>query len=171
MNRSFPTEPDQAWFVAVPKRQEFTEPSFHFGERVKWKEQPSSSHPYYQTGRILGMTFQADDWHYTITQYTEERRFTFLASPTLQLVSDRDSVRQSLIVPPSPWLMTAAAASHLGISATQLRKLRLNGLFKPGHHYRDTSVPGSGKPRWQWHVERCARALAVPPEQREAPAR
>ncbi|MBD2261098.1 DNA-binding protein [Pseudanabaena sp. FACHB-2040] len=63
--------------------------------------------------------------------------------------------------------MTEAAATLLGISAEQLRHLRRSGLFKAGHHYRDTSIPGSGKPRWQWHVERCAQALAVPPEKRE----
>ncbi|MBM0745161.1 hypothetical protein JOY44_27170 (plasmid) [Phormidium sp. CLA17] len=54
----------------------------------------------------------------------------------------------------------------LGITNNQLRKLRLNGLFKQGFHYRDTSIPNSGLPRWQWHVERCTQALESPLERR-----
>ncbi|MBD1871229.1 DNA-binding protein [Cyanobacteria bacterium FACHB-471] len=64
------------------------------------------------------------------------------------------------------WFFTEPAAFKLGISAEQLRKLRRKGLFKNGHHYRDISVPGSGLPRWQWHVERCVKALEIPPEKR-----
>ncbi|MBD1998049.1 DNA-binding protein [Leptolyngbya sp. FACHB-541] len=52
----------------------------------------------------------------------------------------------------------------LGISEEQLRKLRRNELFKSNYHYRDTSIPGAGRPYWQWHVERCAEALEASPK-------
>lgn len=83
----------------------------------------------------------------------------------LQLVKDSCTLRSALDVKPQ-WFNTAEAAELLNVSPGQLRKLRLNGMFKSGHHYRDTSIPGSNLPRWQWHIERCAKALAVPPEQR-----
>jgi hypothetical protein len=63
-------------------------------------------------------------------------------------------------------MATQAAAATLGLSPAQLRKLRRKQLFKVGYHYRDTSVPGSGLPRWQWHVARCGKALEIPPEKR-----
>ncbi|MDA0673050.1 MAG: type IV toxin-antitoxin system AbiEi family antitoxin domain-containing protein [Cyanobacteria bacterium] len=158
---------DQAWFVAVPKRQEFSAPSFHLGERVKWPVQGTM-----QSGRIFGLTYQPEtDWQYLIRRDSEAPQSGLLEyhpAPTLTLVPDRHSLRDHL-GQQQPWQFTAAAATALGISATQLRRLRRNGLFKVGHHYRDTSLPGSDKPRWQWHIERCTRALATPPEQRDQP--
>lgn len=155
-----------AWLVAVPKRQEFTKPAFHFGERVKWRGYQQAPLPY-RTGRIIGMRFVVDvGWHYTL-EIDDDRAQTVVdqIEPALTLVQDDASVRPQL-ESQSVWLMTADAAAELGISAEQLRKLRRRGLFKVGYHYRDTSVPGSGLPRWQWHRDRCAKALAVPPEQR-----
>ncbi|MBD1887942.1 helix-turn-helix domain-containing protein [Coleofasciculus sp. FACHB-SPT9] len=66
----------------------------------------------------------------------------------------------------SQWLDTAAAAVVLGISARQLRKLRKEGLFKLGKHYRIPSAPGAARPTYQWHPERCAQALETPMEKR-----
>ncbi|WP_242028549.1 hypothetical protein [Pseudanabaena sp. FACHB-2040] len=163
-------EQDQAWFIAVPKRQEFSEPSFHFGERVKWSQRDEAGQRLYCSGRIVGMSFQDDEhWHYTIcldTSPKTDSELTIQRDDGLKLVKDSTCIRDHL-APATHWQMTEAAATLLGISAEQLRHLRRSGLFKAGHHYRDTSIPGSGKPRWQWHVERCAQALAVPPEKRE----
>ena len=76
---------------------------------------------------------------------------------------------ESYLQPPSAWWPTAQAAQVLGLSAEQLRRLRRKGLFKVGHHCRDTSFPNSGLSRWQWHVVRCGQALAVPPKKRGLP--
>ena len=73
---------------------------------------------------------------------------------------------EAYLQPASAWLQTAPAAQVLGISSEQLRKLRRRGLFKVGTHCRDTSIPGSGLARWQWHIERCQQALATPPAKR-----
>lgn len=162
-------EQENAWFVLVPKRQEFPEPIFHFGERVKWIKKSETGQRSYQSGHILGMSCQdGETWHYAI--YLDDISeadpvLTSLRADELKLVKDSRSIRNQL-APTSLWQMTEPAAAYLGVSAEQLRKLRRNGLFRAGFHYRDTSIPGSGKPRWQWHVERCAQALAVPPEKR-----
>ncbi|MBD1860026.1 DNA-binding protein [Leptolyngbya sp. FACHB-1624] len=65
------------------------------------------------------------------------------------------------------WRLTRVAAQKLGVSSEQLRKLRRRGLFKSGYHYRDISVPGSGKSRWQWHLTRCGQALESPSASRK----
>ncbi|MBD2743685.1 helix-turn-helix domain-containing protein [Coleofasciculus sp. FACHB-1120] len=64
------------------------------------------------------------------------------------------------------WLDTAAAAAVLGISARQLRKLRKEGLFKLGKHYRIPSAPGASRPTYQWHCDRIAEVLGTPLEKR-----
>jgi hypothetical protein len=162
-------EQEHAWFIAVPKRQEFTEPPFHFGERVKWKELDETGECTFRSGRIIGLSFLPKDlWQCQVwcDDANDTHQPTFLAARNLKLVKDSVSIRSQIEMPQSSWKMTAEAAELLGLTADQLRKLRRYGLFKQGHHFRDTSVPGSGKPRWQWHVERCTRALAIPPEQR-----
>lgn len=165
---TLPLEQDYAWLIAIPKRQEFTAPPFHFGERVKWQETGATGERSFHSGRILGLSFSLDDaWQCQVCRdEVAEDRCTTLAASRLKLVQDSASIRQQLAARRSAWKMTAKAAAELGITADQLRKLRRRGLFKQGHHFRDTSVPGSGKPRWQWHLERCAKALAVPSEQR-----
>jgi len=168
---------DYAWLLGIPKRQEFTQPKFHFGERVKWGTEATSGTWNWQTGRIIGLSFTANRlWTYLIdldqngqaadTESNEQS----LEEQSLQLVKDSASLRNQL-KPESEWLLTQQAAERLGLSATQLRKLRRKGLFKAGHHYRDTSVPGSGLPRWQWHLERCGKALEVAPERRRPRSR
>jgi hypothetical protein len=168
---------DYAWLIAVPKRQEFTQPTFHLGERVKWSGESPQGHWCCQTGRIMGLTFTSDQqWHYDIqidpmtsdTEVVFER--VWLAAIDLKLLQDAASVRRQL-QPASEWMATQAAAATLGLSPAQLRKLRRKQLFKVGYHYRDTSVPGSGLPRWQWHVARCGKALEIPPEKRPLRAR
>ncbi|MEM6839898.1 MAG: hypothetical protein AAF609_24060 [Cyanobacteria bacterium P01_C01_bin.120] len=159
---------DKAWTVLVPKLAEFNEPQFHFGERVKWKEDPENS-SHYTSGRIFGLYFDAPEtWRYTICPDDSDVPLSLTADISLKLVEDSNSLRDQLR-PQLEWQMTAAAAASLGISAQQLRKLHHTGLFKAGHHCRDTSKPGSSKSRWQWHIKRCEKALSIPPEQRDAP--
>jgi hypothetical protein len=162
---------DIAWFIGVPKRADFTQPPFHFGERVKWWLDVEGVR-HYLTGRIKGMLFTANqDWecwieldrNRTITKYGLED--DVLGASRLTLVKDSSSIRNQL-KPPSEWALTNEAATRLGISSDQLRNLRLKGLFKSGYHYRDSSVPGSARPRWQWHIERCGKALEVSPSKR-----
>lgn len=170
-NNSVVPEADHAWFLAVPKRQEFTMPAFHLGERVKWRVAGEGRSPRYQSGRVMGLVFRASqEWHYIIcvdVPETDAEAWQEHPATVLTLVPDTASIRSQIDLHQSPWQMSEAAAAALGISAAQLRKLRRQGMFKAGHHYRDTSVPGSGKPRWQWHVGRCEKALAIAPEKRD----
>jgi hypothetical protein len=64
------------------------------------------------------------------------------------------------------WLDTNAAATELGLSARQLRRLRKQGLFKLGKHYRITSAPKAGRPTYQWHCQHCSELLETPLEKR-----
>ncbi|MBE9182893.1 helix-turn-helix domain-containing protein [Oculatella sp. LEGE 06141] len=68
------------------------------------------------------------------------------------------------------WLSTAELAAALGITPRRLRDLRKQGLFQLGKHYRIVSGPQSGRPTYQWHRDRCERALEIPMEQREEPS-
>jgi hypothetical protein len=156
-----------AWVIAVPKHAEFTQPSFHFGERVKWVIEVRGNRRCL-TGRIRGCWFcEAGFWEYFIkldinqSLGLELEDFVFLQSSQLSLVNDSDSLRNPTH-PMSEWLNTREAARRLGVSQVQLRKLRLSGLLESGYHCRNTSVPGSSKPRWQWHLERCHQALIKP---------
>ncbi|HEY9877808.1 MAG TPA: hypothetical protein V6D29_05095 [Leptolyngbyaceae cyanobacterium] len=157
-------EHEHAWIIAVPKRQEFTQPSFHFGERVKFCQGQGSDRTW-ETGRITGMHFVEEaQWLYSVLLDDTSALVSCgvqevtAAATELKLVQDSYTIRAQL-QSQSLWLLTAEAALQLGLTASQLRKLRLNGLFKRGHHYRDISVPNSGLPRWQWHVERCNKAI------------
>ena len=163
---------DPAWFVGVPKCQEFTQPQFHFGERVKWSYE-EDGHRIYRTGRILGMKFTpAQQWQYEIhldvesSRSSEGEREVTIPETALTLISDSASIRLQL-QPEPDWRLTRVAAQKLGVSSEQLRKLRRRGLFKSGYHYRDISVPGSGKSRWQWHLTRCSQALEIPSASRK----
>lgn len=157
-------ENEYAWFIAIPKRQEFIQPFFHFGERVKFCQGKGTDLDW-ETGRISGMQFtEEQQWLYNIALDNTSSLLPYgiqevvAREADLKLVKDSYAIREQL-QPERPWLLTAEAALNLGITATQLRKLRLNGLFKRGYHYRDISVPNSGLPRWQWHVERCSKAI------------
>ena len=172
--KTFTHDVDQAWLVVVPKCQEFTQPQFHFGERVKWTHEVNS-HRTHRTCRIIGMKFtSAQQWQYEIGLDVESALpeegdgDVTMTEPALTLVPDAASIRPHP-QPQSDWRLTQVAARTLGVSAEQLRKLRRKGLFKSGYHYRDISVPGSGKSRWQWHVVRCGKALEVPSEKRPMP--
>ncbi|MBM0745570.1 hypothetical protein JOY44_29560 (plasmid) [Phormidium sp. CLA17] len=165
---------DLVWFIGVPKCQEFTQPQFYFGERVKWPYK-EDGHRIYRTGRIFGMTFtSAQQWQYEIhldlesSLPVQEDGDVTIPETALKLVPDSQSIRPQLRPEPD-WRLTQVAAQTLGVSAEQLRKLRRRGLFKSGYHYRDISVPGSGKSRWQWHAIRCGKALEVPSEKRPVP--
>ncbi|MBD2261086.1 hypothetical protein [Pseudanabaena sp. FACHB-2040] len=129
----------------MPKRQEFTEPSFHFGERVKWSQRDEAGQRLYCSGHIVGMSFQGDEhWHYTIcldTSPETDSELTIQRDDQLKLVKDSSCIRDHF-APTTHWQMTEAAATLLSISAEQLRHLRRSGLFKASHHYRDTSIPG-----------------------------
>lgn len=171
-----PQSDDLAWLIIVPKRAEFCEPQFHFGERVKFCQGQGQERSW-ETGRITGMKFNdSAQWTYTILLDLESSltqcgiQEVSATQQELQLVKDSCTLRSTLDIQ-HQWFNTVEAADLLNVSPDQLRKLRLKGLFKSGHHYRDTSVPGSGLPRWQWQVERCTKALAVPPEQRAVRSR
>lgn len=56
------------------------------------------------------------------------------------------------------WVDTNTAAINLGISPRQIRRLRSQGIFQPGKHYR-LSNPKSRRPTYIWHRLRCANAL------------
>ena len=66
----------------------------------------------------------------------------------------------------SEWVDSNTAAAELGIQPRQLRKLRKENFFRVGMHYRIISKPNAGKPRYVWHVDRCAAALETPLEER-----
>lgn len=161
---------DLAWFVAVPSRRDFTQPQFNFGERVKFYQEQGKPRVW-DTGCIVGMKFDSEQWIYSIVLDGDSPLTACGVSELtakeseLQLVTDTYSIRKQ-IETEQTWFFTAEAAMQLGITPEQLRKLRVNGLFKQGYHYRDTSVPGSGLPRWQWHLERCGKALESPAERR-----
>lgn len=118
------------------------------------------------TGRIKGMWFTEEhEWEYWIevdsksVSGLELEETTTLRESALKFVRDTNSTRQFL-QPASEWQPTQLAAKSLGLSPDQLRNLRLNGVFVEGQHYRDTSLPNSLRPCWQWHVERCNQQLA-----------
>ena len=179
MSRSKTSPPplDPVWLVVVPQLH-FTEPQFHFGERVQWAGENDQRVWQRQTGCIIGMTFiRSHGWEYHIQPDLDPVGSNPSTPATLVSLPVQDLTRiaaatsiQSYLQPPSAWLPTAQAAQVLGLSAEQLRRLRRKGLFKVGHHCRDTSFPNSGLSRWQWHVVRCGQALAVPPEKRTFPA-
>lgn len=162
---------DAAWLITVPKRSEFSEPDFHFGERVKFCPGQGKNCSW-ETCRIIGIKVSGQDkWIYQIELDDDSPLYACgiqelsAKQSELSLVKDSYSVRNQFQAT-REWFLTAEAAALLGITSNQLRKLRLNGMFKNGYHYRDTSIPNSGLPRWQWHVERCTQALESPSERR-----
>lgn len=155
---------DLAWLVVVPKRAEFCQPAFHFGERVKFCQGQGKDRSW-ETGRIVGMKFaQPEFWVYFIEMDKDSSLSTCGVEEVtareveLKLVRDSASLRERVQLN-QQWFHTPQAAAMLGISEEQLRKLRRNGRFKSSYHYRDASIPGSGRPYWQWHVDRCSREL------------
>ncbi len=56
------------------------------------------------------------------------------------------------------WISTDKAAVQLGITPRQLLKLRSQGIFKIGIHYRKVN-PIAYRPSYIWHCERCAKVL------------
>ena len=155
---------DLAWLVIVPKRVEFGQPAFHFGERVKFCQGQGKDRSW-ETGRIIGMKCaQFDLWTYFIAlDETNSLSACGVEEITakeaeLKLVRDSASIRERVQFN-QQWFHTPQAAAMLGVSEEQLRKLRRNGLFKSSYHYRDTSIPGAGRPYWQWHVDRCSKEL------------
>jgi hypothetical protein len=153
------------WLVAIPINQEFSQPQFHFGERVKWWVETKSTRNWL-TGRIKGMWFtEKYEWEYWVevdpksVDGLELEDSTTLRESALKFVKDANSTREFL-QPISEWQPTHLAATFLGLSPDQLRNLRLRGVFVEGQHYRDTSLPNSARPCWQWHVERCNQQLA-----------
>jgi hypothetical protein len=69
--------------------------------------------------------------------------------------------------PLSPeWVNTATAAQQLGMCTKHLRKLRNDGFFKEGQHWRDIRSPGAARATYQWNLAQCERMLETPAEQR-----
>lgn len=162
----------EGWLLASSKESAFASPQFYFGDWVQWTGEDVNGVWARRTGQITGMHFtRLRTWQYQVR---------FDADPAAGAESDLDiSCAEYLLqlkqaphrVQPHPttlseWSTTAQAAQVLGLSPEQLRRLRRKGLFKVGHHCRDTSFPNSGLSRWQWHVVRCGQALAIPPEKR-----
>ncbi len=56
----------------------------------------------------------------------------------------------------SVWVETDQAATELGITPRQLRKLR--SQMKAGHHFR-VKNPRAARPEYLWRVERIERLL------------
>lgn len=67
----------------------------------------------------------------------------------------------------SCWVDTRSAAVALGCSVRHLTNLRLDGLLKPGDHWRDIRRPNAMRPTYRWHLERCQKKLNVLPEKRQ----
>lgn len=76
----------------------------------------------------------------------------------LRLIRDSASLRERVQLN-QQWFHTPQASVMLRVSEEQLRELRRNGRFRSSYHYRDASIPGSGRPYWQWHVDRCSKEL------------
>lgn len=155
----------------------FTPPQFYFGDRVQWTGEDANGVWASRTGQITGLHFtRLRTWQYQVrfdadpATDAESELDVSCAEWLLQLRQKPNRIEPHL-PPPSEWLTTAQAAQVLGLSPEQLRRLRRKGLFKVGHHCRDTSFPNSGLSRWQWHVVRCGQALAVPPEKRGLPCK
>ncbi|HEY9634532.1 MAG TPA: hypothetical protein V6D14_14060 [Coleofasciculaceae cyanobacterium] len=66
----------------------------------------------------------------------------------------------------SPWLGTSSAAAALGITPQHLRRLRNDGLLKPGKHYKNIARPGAARQTYRWHLTHCSQALDVAAEKR-----
>ncbi|MBD3886862.1 hypothetical protein IFO70_35100 [Phormidium tenue FACHB-886] len=63
--------PNNIWYIAVPANGEFTQPHFHFGERVSWVLEEQGDR-YQVTGRIMGMWFHNNNWNYDINLDVEQ---------------------------------------------------------------------------------------------------
>ena len=155
-----------AWMIAIPMRAEFTQPMFHFGERVKWLLTHNASR-FWLSGRVMGLWFSqgSESWEYLIKldptrslSGIELDETAIVEEIELKLVNDSHAIRNSLM-PVSDWQTTDLAAQSLGLSPDQLRNLRLRGFFRDGYHVRDSSMPNSRRPYWQWHIQRCEETL------------
>ena len=165
MNAALSSNQTDAWYIAVPSNAEFTEPQFHFGERVSWSLEEQGN-LYQLTGRIMGIWFHSGRWNYDIDldskkiDEIELEEFTTLEDKDLKLVHDDCTLRDQQD-PLCEWFPTRQAARRLGLRPEQLRNLRQRRKFTVGYHCRDASIPGSRKPLWQWHIGRCHEALAA----------
>ncbi|MBD2054648.1 hypothetical protein H6F88_01150 [Oculatella sp. FACHB-28] len=165
MEKAFNNSSSHIWYIAVPSSGGFTEPQFHFGERVRWSLEEQGN-LYQLTGRIVGIWFYNNCWNYDINldlahiEEIELEECVTLQDVDLSLVCDECALRDQLD-PLCEWLPTQRAAKRLGLLPEQLRHLRQQGKFMQGYHCRDASVPGSRKPLWQWHIGRCNEALAT----------
>lgn len=64
------------------------------------------------------------------------------------------------------WANTSATAQQLEIIPRQLRRLRSQGLFKLGEHYRIASSIKAKRVTYLWHLERYAAVLEKPMNER-----
>lgn len=91
-----------------------------------------------------------------------------LRGTQLSLPGTEEAAAPSPLVPPAEppappklksWCYSPEAADRLQISDRKLGRLRRSGAFKEGHHYRDISAPGAGRPTYQYHVPRIEALL------------
>lgn len=94
----------------------------------------------------------------------EDRFFWTTNSLSMEKVpppSKNATNKQQLKSPSSNWLTTAEAAAELNISTKHLLKLRAEGIFKIGKHWRDVRGKYAARPTYRWHLENCEKALGV----------
>lgn len=64
------------------------------------------------------------------------------------------------------WLSTKDAVKALDLPRHRLLRLRQDGLFQLGKHYRVISYRNAKRPTYQWHINNCLKALNTPLEKR-----
>lgn len=57
------------------------------------------------------------------------------------------------------WVTTQEAASQLNCSATHLRRLLKDGIFKHGIHYRNIGRQCAMRPTYRWNILLCSEVL------------
>lgn len=64
------------------------------------------------------------------------------------------------------WVSAKAIREALGISNDHLARLRQEGLFKEGKHWRSVGRPQAARPTYRYHLKRCELAFDIAPELR-----
>ena len=64
------------------------------------------------------------------------------------------------------WISTSDAATLLGISRGHLLKLKADGTFKRGKHFRDIRRTNAARATYKWHLPNIEKTLNLGPEVR-----
>ena len=65
-----------------------------------------------------------------------------------------------MTTPDRDWVPTRELTEELGVSERTLRRLKVSGYLKPGHHYRKVN-PQAPRSRHVWHRHRVAIRLGA----------